>query len=288
MHDRDWYPAGVPCWIDTAQPDPDAAAAFYGGLFGWEFEDVMPADAPTRYLVGRLGGRDVAAVTSSDGDGPSPPAWRTYVCVESADDVAASVRSAGGTALAEPFDVPGFGRMAVFGDPAGAAFSVWEPKQFHGAQVVNEPGSWNFSELNTPEPDAAARFYDAVLGWTLSSFSADGQEMSYWRLPGYGDHLASRDPELRERQEADGAPEGFEDAVALLMPTGGDGQPATVPPHWSITFAVDDADATAARAADLGGEVVMAPFDAPYVRMTVLRDPQGAQFSASKYVPERS
>jgi uncharacterized protein len=73
-----------------------------------------------------------------------------------------------------------------------------------------------------------------------------------------------------------------------MMPIGGDGQPATVPPHWSITFAVDDADATAARAAELGGEVVVAPFDAPYVRMTVLRDPQGAQFSASKYVPERS
>jgi predicted enzyme related to lactoylglutathione lyase len=46
MHDRDWYPAGVPCWIDTAQPDPDAAAAFYGGLFGWEFEDGMPAAPP--------------------------------------------------------------------------------------------------------------------------------------------------------------------------------------------------------------------------------------------------
>ena len=41
MPERDGYIAGVPCWVDTSQPDPDAAADFYGGLFGWEFEDAM-------------------------------------------------------------------------------------------------------------------------------------------------------------------------------------------------------------------------------------------------------
>jgi hypothetical protein len=53
-----------------------------------------------------------------------------------------------------------------------------------------------------------------------------------------------------------------------------------------VTFAVDDADAIAAKAADLGGKVLVPPFDAPWVRMTVLSDPQGATFIASKYVPE--
>jgi hypothetical protein len=81
-----------------------------------------------------------------------------------------------------------------------------------------------------------------------------------------------------------GAPEGFEDVVATLN-TIADDQP-DVPAHWSVTFAVDDADATAQRAADLGGEVVVAPFDAPWVRMTVIADPQGATFIASKFVPE--
>jgi predicted enzyme related to lactoylglutathione lyase len=52
-----------------------------------------------------------------------------------------------------------------------------------------------------------------------------------------------------------------------------------------VTFAVDDADAVAERAAKLGGEVLMPPFDAPWVRMTVLRDPTGAAFTASKFVP---
>jgi predicted enzyme related to lactoylglutathione lyase len=80
-------------------------------------------------------------------------------------------------------------------------------------------------------------------------------------------------------------PEGFEDAVAWLAPMASNEFPADVPAHWSITFAVDDADAIAARAAELGGEVKVPPFDAPYVRMTVLSDPQGATFTASKYVP---
>ena len=81
-----------------------------------------------------------------------------------------------------------------------------------------------------------------------------------------------------------GAPAGFEDVVAALNPIPDD-QP-DVPPHWSVTFAVDDADATAAKAAELGGQVVVPPFDAPWVRMTVITDPQGATFTASKFVLE--
>jgi predicted enzyme related to lactoylglutathione lyase len=57
MPDRDGYIPGVPCWIDTTQPDADAAAEFYGGLFGWELEDTMPADAPGKYFMARIRGR---------------------------------------------------------------------------------------------------------------------------------------------------------------------------------------------------------------------------------------
>jgi hypothetical protein len=83
--------------------------------------------------------------------------------------------------------------------------------------------------------------------------------------------------------EAD-APKGFEDVVASVNPIPDD-QPET-PAHWSVTFAVDDADATAARATELGGDVIVPPFDAPWVRMTIIGDPQGATFIASKFVPE--
>ena len=62
MSAQDRYIPGVPCWVDTNQPDPDAAAAFYGGLFGWEFEDVSPPGAPVRYLLALLRGEPVAGI----------------------------------------------------------------------------------------------------------------------------------------------------------------------------------------------------------------------------------
>jgi uncharacterized protein len=283
--ERDGYPAGVPCWVDTGQPDPEAAVKFYGGLFGWEFEDRMPADSPQRYFVGQLRGRDVAGIGSQPDQAPPTPVWNTYVWVDSADEAAAKVKAAGGKALMEPFDVPGAGRMGVFSDPSGAEFCVWQAKGAKGAQLVNEPGTWNFSELNTRDPEGAKAFYGTVFGWEADTIDLGEGETAMWRLPGYGDYLEQRDPDLRRRMAADGAPEGFEDTVAWLVPMTSDQSPEDVPPHWSITFAVDDTDAVADAAAKLGGKVIVPPFDAPFVRMAVLSDPQGAVFTASKYVP---
>ena len=285
MLERDGYPAGVPCWVDTGQPDPEAAVEFYGGLFGWEFEDRMPADSPGRYFVAQLRGRDVAAVGSQPEQAPPTPGWNTYVWVDSADDATAKVKAAGGNALMEPFDVLDAGRMAVLTDPEGAVFCVWQAKEHKGAQLVNEPGTWNFSELNTRDPEGAKAFYGTVFGWEAETLDYGEGQTTMWRLPGYGDFLERRDPDLRRRMAADGAPEGFEDAVAWLIPMTSDQYPDDVPPHWSVTFAVADADAVADRAAKLGGQVRVPPFDAPFVRMTVVSDPQGAAFTASKYVP---
>jgi predicted enzyme related to lactoylglutathione lyase len=281
MSHQDRYIAGVPCWIDTTQPDPAAAAKFYGGLFGWELEDVMPPDSPTRYYMARLPGGDVGAVGSQAEGEQRPAAWNTYVRVEDAEETAAKVRDAGGTVLMEPDDVGDSGRMAIFADPAGAAFCVWQPKTFPGAAVVNEHGSLNFNNLRTSDIEGARSFYGAVFGWEIISA---GEGFSAWALAGYGDFLEARSPGLREGMAAMGAPERFEDVVASVAPLGDD-EP-DVPPHWGVTFAVDDADTIATRAAELGGEVVVPPFDAPWVRMTVIRDPQGATFTASKYVPE--
>ena len=195
------------------------------------------------------------------------------------------MKAAGGNALMEPFDVLDAGRMAVLTDPEGAVFCVWQAKEHKGAQLVNEPGTWNFSELNTRDPEGAKAFYGTVFGWEAETLDYGEGQTTMWRLPGYGDFLERRDPDLRRRMAADGAPEGFEDAVAWLIPMTSDQYPDDVPPHWNVTFAVDDADAVADRAAKLGGQVRVPPFDAPFVRMTVVSDPQGAAFTASKYVP---
>jgi len=280
MPQRDGYMPGVPCWVDTSQPDPGAVLPFYGGLFGWEFEDVMPAESDGNYFIGRIGGGDAAAVGSIPEGLPSVAAWNTYVSVESADETASKVRDAGGAVVMEPFDIPGSGRMAVFADPEGAAFGVWQAREFKGAGIVNEHGSLNFNGLNTRDAERAKSFYGAVFGWTTLALPAG--EM--WTLPGYGDYLERDTPGLRTQVGEMGGPEGFVDVVASFNQIADD-QPDT-PAHWSVTFAADDADAAAAKATELGGKVVAPPFDAPWVRMTILGDPQGATFIAAQFVAE--
>ena len=281
MPERDGYMPGVPCWVDTSQPDPEAATAFYGGLFGWDFKDAMPPDSDGKYFIASLGGGAVAAVGSQPEGGSSTATWNTYVWVDDADEAAAKVRDAGGRVVADPFDVFDAGRMAVLTDPEGAAFCVWQAMQHKGAQIVNEPGSLNFNGLNTRDVEGAQSFYGSLFGWETLSLGGDTQ---MWRLPGYGAFLEKSDPGLRERMTESGAPEGFADVVATLNPIADD-EPDT-PAHWSVTFAVEDADATAAKATELGGQVIVAPFDAPWVRMSVISDPQGATFIASQFVPE--
>jgi predicted enzyme related to lactoylglutathione lyase len=281
MPERDGYIPGVPCWVDTSQPDSEAAVDFYGGLFGWEFDNVMPPGSEGKYFIARLRGSDVAAVGSIPQGAPPMAMWNTYVWVESADETTSKVLAAGGKALMDPFDVMDAGRMAVFADPEGAAFCVWQAKEQKGAQIVNEAGSVNFNGLNTRDVEGAKSFYGSVFGWRTLTLDGDSE---MWTLPGYGDHLEQRNPDLRKQMAELGAPAGFEDVVATINPIAAD-RP-DVPAHWSVTFAVDDADATAAKTTELGGSVIVPPFDAPWVRMTVVADPQGATFIASKFVPE--
>src|SRR2546421_7214397 len=117
MPERDGYIPGVPCWIDTSQPDPEAAVDFYSRLFGWEFEDAMPPGSEGRYFIARLHGGDVAAVGSIPEAAPPVAMWNTYVWVDSADETASRVRDAGGAVVMEPVDVMDAGRMAGLPHP---------------------------------------------------------------------------------------------------------------------------------------------------------------------------
>jgi uncharacterized protein len=302
MPERDGYIPGVPCWVDASEPDPEAAVDFYGGLFGWEFENLMPPSSEGQYFIargeatsssifdtsGELRSGDVAAVRSIPEAAPPAPMWNTYFWVDSADEAASKVRDAGGRVVVEPFDFMDACRMAVFTDPEGAAFCVWEAKEHKGAQLVNDPGSPVFNGLNTRDLEGARSFYGSVFGWQTAGIGGGAEG---WTLPGYGAWLErEHHPNLRKQMAKAGAPEGFEDVVASIIPIADD-QPET-PAHWSVTFATADADATAAKATELGGKVIVPPFDAPWstptytIRITVIDDPQGATFSASKFVPE--
>jgi uncharacterized protein len=283
MQERESYLPGVPCWLDIMQPDPEAAKEFYGALFGWSFDNAAPEGSSGPYYIAQLRGRNVAAI-----GGPhtvdAPPSWNTYTAVENVDRVTTRVQQAGGTVVAEPMDVPDAGRMAMFADAQGAVFSVWEANGFIGAQLVNEPGTWNFSELHTSDPEAAARFYRSVFDWNVLDFAVGDSSYKFFTLAGYGSSLAKSNPEFGERIEADAGAAAFADVVATLADDSSDTD-ATDPPHWTVTFAVDDADAIAAEAERLGGKVIVPPFDVEPVRMTVLADPQGAVFTASKFQP---
>jgi predicted enzyme related to lactoylglutathione lyase len=279
MPERDGYIPGVPCWVDTSQPDPGAAARFYRDLFGWEIENVMPAGSGAEYFMGRIRGGDAAAVGPIPEGAPPDAMWNTYIWVTSADAAAATALGAGGSAM-DPFDVMDAGRMAVLTDPEGAVINVWEPKQHRGAKVVNEHGALNFNTLTTRDLPGAERFYGELFGWQTLAMPNGVM----WTLPGYGDHLEASNPGLRQQMAQMGAPEGFIDVVAAVEPIA-DGDTAT-PAHWSVTFGVDDADKAAATAKELGATILHGPVDAPWVRTALIKDPQGATFIASQFVAE--
>jgi predicted enzyme related to lactoylglutathione lyase len=268
------YPHGVPCWVDTDQQDVAAAQEFYGRLFGWTFENVLPADAQDAYLIATLDGQDVAAIASAQsGD---EIAWNTYVAVDDADATAAAVTAAGGTVTRQPVDAGPGGRQAGCADPRGAHFKLWQPRKRLGAQLVNVPNTWNFSDLQTTDPQAAVAFYGPLFGW---EFDATGFATMV-RRPGYADHLAATiDPGIKERHAAGGAPAGFSDAIGWVGQLSDD-----QPEHWQVSFAVADRDGAAALAEELGA-AVLSSADTEWTKTVAIQDPQGARLVLSQFTP---
>jgi predicted enzyme related to lactoylglutathione lyase len=181
-----------------------------------------------------------------------PPAWSTYVCTADASATARKVQAGGGTVVAEPFDVMDQGRMGVFQDPSGAFFSVWQPGAHKGAEVANVAGSFSWNELATRDIDTAKRFYGQVFGWGAETHG----DYTEWKVNGR--------------------------SIAGAMPMG-DRYPPQVPPHWLGYFTVEDCDASAAKAQELGGRVMVPPMDVEPGRFAVISDPQGAAFGIIKF-----
>jgi uncharacterized protein len=282
MSEHDSCQDGVPCWVDTLQPDPDSAVGFYAELFGWEYENRTASDSPQKYFVCMLRGRDVAGVGSRPFEGV-PPDWNTYVRVDSVEEAAARAVEAGGSVALEPFDWLDGVQAAILEDHAGAALGVMERGVHQGAQVVNELGAWAMSVLNTRDVEGSKHFYGTVFGWDTLTFDAGGRELTMWRLPGYVGGVPGQPVPP--------------DVVAAMASITGEGFPVVgqaglqpllaravedVAPHWSANFWVPDADAVAAKAAELGGRVVVPPYDAPGFRATVVADPRGAALTVGQ------
>ncbi|HVV13408.1 VOC family protein [Amycolatopsis sp.] len=252
--DKAEYEPGTPCWVDLMTTDVEASAGFYRELFGWNVVDQGAEFGG--YRICDLGGKPVAGIGAAQAG--MPPAWLTYVAVQDADVATKAVTAAGGQVLAEPMEIPRRGRMAVFADPAGAVFGVWEPRGFTGAALVNETGTLGWNELATRRTDTAGTFYHAVFGWEPAEQRMGEMSYTEWKLGGTSiGGMMAMDPAM----------------------------PAEVPSYWSVYFIVDDADATVARATELGGGVVVPATDIPPGRFAVLTDPQGAAFSVIRPNP---
>jgi len=259
MSERTGYAPGTPCWVDLATPDIEAAARFYGELLGWEVPELPNSAEMGGYRRAKHNGADVAGVMPLMQEG-QPPAWSTYVSVADADATAAAVTANGGTQIAEPMDVGDLGRMAVFTDPEGAFFGVWQPAAFAGAERVNDPGSFSWNELETRDPAAAKRFYGAVFGWGFEEEDAPGG-MTYNVAKLGGDRVA-----------------GMADVAGRI--------PDEVPAHWMTYFGVEDAEGAVEKITAGGGQVMFGPVDIPPGRFAMASDPWGAAFAVVKLSDE--
>jgi len=252
----DPYKPGTPCWVDLMVPAQQEALDFYRDLFGWQGEVGPPETGG--YAVCSRQGKAVAGIMTAmaPDDQPTPPtAWTTYLATADVDATTQAVTDNGGTVMMGGVDVMTLGRMAVVADPTGAVFGLWQARDFIGSQLVNEPGTVIWSELNTSDPAAATAFYQA-LGIEVAPMES---------APGY-----------------------FSLSVAG-RPVGGmqglDNMPAGTPSHWLTYFSVDDTDSTVDALTRAGGSVLMPPFDMMAGRMAVVQDPQGGTFAVIRPTP---
>jgi predicted enzyme related to lactoylglutathione lyase len=249
MPERDGFEPGTPSWVDLTTPDPEGAWRFYGELFGWEHTEPGPVEETGGYAMFTSGGKLVAGVGPVMQEG-QPSYWATYFATDDADALTERVVSTGGTAIVEPMDVMDAGRMAIFSHPDAGTFGAWQAGEHKGAQLVNEPVSLAWNSLITPNPDGAATFLHAVFG--LRSVSEDIGGAAYTMLT------------LGERSVA-----------GLMSPP--PGMPDGAAPFWDVSFAVEDADATLAKAKELGATEIMGAMDMPGIgRVAGVLDPYGA------------
>jgi len=251
MGERTQYTPGTFSWADLATTDQPAARSFYSDLFGWSATE-NPVGEGSSYSMMSIDGKDVAAIATQpqqQRDAGAPPAWNSYITVESADQALERAKELGGTVHAPAFDVFEAGRMGVVQDPQGAFFMVWEPKAHIGASLVNAHGALSWDELASSDMKASAGFYSQLFGWTVEP--VEGMQFPYMTI-----------------KNAAGRNNGG------IRPT-----MDSEPPNWLVYFGVDELKAVVSKVGELGGGTISGPMDIGVGSIAVVRDPQGAVFA---------
>jgi predicted enzyme related to lactoylglutathione lyase len=257
------HPPGSLCWFECGTTDLAAARGFYTTLFGWSVaEHPMPGEQGGTYTMLGLGEDEVAGLYQMSGpqfEGV-PSHWATYVAVADVDDTARRAGNLGGKVVVPPMDVPGVGRIAFIQDPTGAHIALFKPGEHPGAARLGmAPGAFCWSELATRDTKTAEAFYTDLFGWTARS--DEGGPVPYTEFQLEGQSVAG---------------------MMEMTPAHGE-----APPHWLPYVLVEDCDASAARASELGGRLLVPPMDIPEVgRFSVFMDPAGAVLAIIKLTPK--
>lgn len=252
MTERTSYTPGTPCWVDLGCPDLEAGKAFYGRVFGWEFESTGPELG--NYTLCKKNGKYVAGIGPQQ-ESPRPPTWDVYLSCIDADTTATDVKGAGGVILMGPMQVENQGRVLVAADPAGAVVSFWQPEAMIGAQLVGEPGTIVWNELITRDAPAADEFYTSLFPYEMEQVG-DGGGFDYKVF------------------KIDGRPVG-----GRMQMTGDWAKPSS---HWLTYFGASDTDEAVATITAQGGHIEMPAKDTEYGRFAVCVDPFGATFAVIK------
>jgi predicted enzyme related to lactoylglutathione lyase len=200
----------------------------------------------------------VAGAMGDMGEMSANNTWTIYLTTDDIAKTIAAAQAEGAEIVNPATAVADLGAQAVFIDPTGARLGMWEPGTFPGFTVINERGAPSWFELYTRDHAKAVAFYRSVFHWDTDSIG-DSHEFRYTTM---------RDPQGGEDLA------GIMDASAFL--------PEGVPPHWSVYWEVDDADAAVDKVKALGGTVVMDLQDTPYGRLAAVTDPAGALFKLRK------
>lgn len=255
MSDRKPLP-GKFVWFELVSTDAKKAQAFYGELFGWKIEPFLFGDYT--YEMINAGGTMIGGYKAPTSE-RQPAHWIAYVSVDDVDAAAKTAVAKGGKLVVAPYDMPQVGRMALIADPQGAQLYLFKmPEGDAPDEPVTPHGRWLWNELHTTEPVKAVSFYEDVIGFTHKAMDTGGGG-TYYILESKG-----------------GVGRG---GVTGHLQKG-------VPPHWLPYVAVDDADATIARARKLRATIQFGPEDIPNVgRFGVLQDPTGAVLAIMKPAP---
>jgi predicted enzyme related to lactoylglutathione lyase len=258
MQELPEYKPGSFCWVELGTTNADAVKTFYKELFGWDYQD-GPGGPDMIYTMIKLNGKDVGGLYQMPSDMLAhgiPPHWLSYVSVASADGATAQAQAAGATVMKEPFNVFDAGRMSVLQDPTGAVFAVWQAITHPGAGVYRDLGAFCWNELGTNDTQKAADFYTTLFGWGTEQFAGPYDYTIF--------------------KNGDQGVAGMYKITPEMGP---------IPPNWLVYFAVADCDATAQKATEHGGTVIVSAEDIPEVgRFAILQDPASAVFAIIKPV----